>query len=111
MNGRTRRPLSSLNRKARSNLHVKLKRISVFCGSRHGIRPSYADAARALGEAFLRRRIGLVYGGGGVGIMGTVSETLKNGGGEIIGVIPPGSPGSRGWTCRYRRPQDRPFDA
>lgn len=83
-----RPPLLSRNRKARSNLHVKLKRISVFCGSRHGTRPSYANAARALGQAFLRRSIGLVYGGGGVGMMGTVSETVKNGGGEIIGVIP-----------------------
>lgn len=65
-----------------------LKRVSVFCGSRDGIRPSYAEAAQALGRAFLDRSIGLVYGGGGVGLMGRISETVKNGGGEIIGVIP-----------------------
>jgi hypothetical protein len=41
-----------------------------------------------LGRALLQRRIGLVYGGGGVGLMGKISDTLKNGGGEIIGVIP-----------------------
>jgi uncharacterized protein (TIGR00730 family) len=65
-----------------------LKRISVFCGSRNGIRPSYAQAAQLLGRALLQRGIGLVYGGGGVGLMGTISQTLKDGGGEIIGVIP-----------------------
>jgi len=65
-----------------------LKRISVFCGSRDGIRPSYGEAARILGQAFLRRGIGLVYGGGGVGMMGRISDTVKNGGGEIIGIIP-----------------------
>jgi uncharacterized protein (TIGR00730 family) len=65
-----------------------LKRISVFCGSRDGIRPSYADAAHALGLALLKRRIGLVYGGGAVGLMGRISETVRSGGGEIIGVIP-----------------------
>jgi len=36
----------------------------------------------------LAREIGLVYGGGGVGMMGTISETVKSGGGEIIGIIP-----------------------
>jgi uncharacterized protein (TIGR00730 family) len=46
------------------------------------------DAARALGSALIRRGTGLVYGGGGIGLMGRLSETVKNGGGEIIGVIP-----------------------
>lgn len=67
---------------------VNLKRISVFCGSRDGKSPSYADAAHALGSALLSRGIGLVYGGGGVGMMGRISDTVKAGGGEIIGVIP-----------------------
>jgi len=67
---------------------VNLKRISVFCGSRDGKSPSYAEAAHALGHALLSRGIGLVYGGGGVGMMGRISETVKAGNGEIIGVIP-----------------------
>ena len=67
---------------------VKLKRIAVFCGSRVGTRLSYAEMASALGCAFIERQIGLVYGGGGVGLMGRISDTLKNGGGEIIGIIP-----------------------
>jgi len=65
-----------------------LKRISVFCGSRDGSRSSYVQAAEALGRALLQRGIGLVYGGGGVGMMGRISETVKSGGGEIIGIIP-----------------------
>ena len=65
-----------------------MKRISVFCGSRDGSRSSYVQAAEALGQALLQRGIGLVYGGGGVGMMGRISETVKSGGGEIIGIIP-----------------------
>ena len=65
-----------------------MKRISVFCGSRDGSRSSYVQAAEALGRALLQRGIGLVYGGGGVGMMGRISETVKSGGGEIIGIIP-----------------------
>ena len=65
-----------------------MKRIAVFCGSRDGAKPAYAETASSLGRALLQRRIGLVYGGGGVGLMGRISDTLKDGGGEIIGVIP-----------------------
>src|SRR5215813_12361929 len=65
-----------------------MKRISVFCGSRDGVRPAYTAAAHDMGHALLSRGIGLVYGGGGVGMMGRISETVKAGGGEIIGVIP-----------------------
>jgi uncharacterized protein (TIGR00730 family) len=76
------------NPQVRKSLPANLKRVSVFCGSRDGIRPSYAQAAEDLGRAFLERGIGLVYGGGGVGMMGRISETVKKGGGEIIGIIP-----------------------
>src|SRR5947207_11949590 len=65
-----------------------MQRVSVFCGSRDGVRSEYAAAAHALGSALLDRKIGLVYGGGGVGMMGRISETVKAGGGEIIGIIP-----------------------
>jgi uncharacterized protein (TIGR00730 family) len=65
-----------------------MKRVSVFCGSKDGARPAYTAAAQALGHALLERKIALVYGGGGVGMMGRISETVKVGGGEIIGVIP-----------------------
>jgi|ERR1051326_1115684 uncharacterized protein (TIGR00730 family) len=65
-----------------------MKRICVFCGSSTGIRSAYAEAARAMGQALLAKRIGLVYGGGNVGLMGTIADSVMQGSGEVIGVIP-----------------------
>jgi uncharacterized protein (TIGR00730 family) len=65
-----------------------LTRICVFCGSSAGVRPAYAKAAREVGAALARRKIGLVYGGGSVGLMGAVADAALAGGGEVIGVIP-----------------------
>jgi uncharacterized protein (TIGR00730 family) len=53
-----------------------------------GARPEYADAARSLGRLLAERRIGLVYGGASVGLMGTVADAVLAAGGEVIGVIP-----------------------
>ena len=63
-------------------------RICVFCGSRPGGRPEYLDTARRLGSLMAARGIGLVYGGGHVGLMGTVADAVLKAGGEVIGVIP-----------------------
>jgi uncharacterized protein (TIGR00730 family) len=65
-----------------------MNRICVFCGSSDGARPIYKDAARRLGVALARRRVGLVYGGGRVGLMGAVADALMAEGGEVVGVIP-----------------------
>jgi uncharacterized protein (TIGR00730 family) len=65
-----------------------VRRICVFCGSNPGGRPEYADAAREMGVALVERGIGLVYGGGGVGLMGIVADTVMHAGGEVIGVMP-----------------------
>lgn len=65
-----------------------MKRICVFCGSNGGLRPAYTEAARAMGLALARRGIGLVYGGGRVGLMGTVADAVLREGGEVIGIIP-----------------------
>ncbi|MBF2051386.1 MAG: TIGR00730 family Rossman fold protein [Leptolyngbya sp. IPPAS B-1204] len=62
--------------------------ICVFCGSSFGIRPAYRHAAQAMGTALVERGIGLVYGGGQVGLMGLVADTVMAAGGEVIGVIP-----------------------
>ncbi len=67
-----------------------MKRICVFCGSSSGNKPEYAAAAREMGRALAERKIGLVYGGGGVGLMGTVADACLAAGGEVIGVIPRG---------------------
>jgi uncharacterized protein (TIGR00730 family) len=65
-----------------------LRRICVFCGSNAGRRPEYAEAAREMGRVLVDRGLGLVYGGGKVGLMGIVADTVLAGGGEVIGVIP-----------------------
>ncbi|MCC6179465.1 MAG: TIGR00730 family Rossman fold protein [Chloroflexi bacterium] len=65
-----------------------LGRICVFCGSRSGTRPEYVELARRLGETLVRHRIGLVYGGASVGLMGAVADAVLRGGGEVVGVIP-----------------------
>jgi uncharacterized protein (TIGR00730 family) len=64
------------------------QRLCVFCGSSPGSDPAYRAGAVALGQALLARGIGLVYGGGRVGLMGVIAETVLAGGGEVIGVIP-----------------------
>ena len=65
-----------------------MKRICVFCGSSPGARPEYVQAARALGEALVRRQIGLVYGGARVGTMGALASAVIGSSGEVIGVMP-----------------------
>jgi len=67
-----------------------VKRICVFCGSATGGHPAYTAAARELGTELARRRIGLVYGGGSVGLMGVLADTALALGAEVIGVIPRG---------------------
>src|SRR5687767_8417885 len=65
-----------------------LARICVFCGSSRGSRPEYLRAARGLGALLAERKIGLVYGGGNVGLMGELADAALAAGGEVIGVIP-----------------------
>jgi uncharacterized protein (TIGR00730 family) len=62
--------------------------LCVYCGSRHGEREAYGAAARALGAAIGARGWQLVYGGGRVGLMGTVADATLAAGGRVIGVIP-----------------------
>lgn len=62
--------------------------ICVYCGSRHGARPAYTAAARALGAAIGMRGWQLVYGGGKVGLMGEVADATLAHGGRVVGVIP-----------------------
>lgn len=65
-----------------------MKRICVFCGSSTGVRPSYARTAVKLGKILAKRQIGLVYGGGNVGLMGLIADSVLEHGGDVIGVIP-----------------------
>ena len=65
-----------------------MKRICVFTGSSPGARQEYAEAAKNLGKLLVNENIQLVYGGGDVGLMGIVANTVMQEGGEAIGVIP-----------------------
>ena len=61
--------------------------VAVYCGSRPGADPAFADAARTTGETLARRGIAVVYGGGSVGLMGLVADAALEAGGEVHGVI------------------------
>ena len=65
-----------------------MKRIAVFCGSRTGKAPVFAERTRVLGQALVRRGLGLVFGAGHIGLMGVLADAVRNAGGETIGVIP-----------------------
>ena len=65
-----------------------MKRIAVFCGSSKGFSEDYSKQAILLGEYFSRNQIGMVYGGGKIGIMGVIADTMITHKGEVIGVIP-----------------------
>ena len=62
--------------------------ICVYCGSRPGANPTYADAARAVGRWIGQRGGQLVYGGGRNGLMGLVADSTMQAGGRVVGVIP-----------------------
>ncbi len=62
--------------------------VCVFCGSKVGGDPRYEHAAVALGRELARRGTGLVYGGGAVGLMGVLADTVMAAGGAVSGVIP-----------------------
>ncbi|RYI90201.1 MAG: TIGR00730 family Rossman fold protein, partial [Acetobacteraceae bacterium] len=65
-----------------------IRSVAVFCGSRHGSNPAHAAAAQAMGKALAEAGMALVYGGGGVGLMGVVAEAAIAAGGRVHGVIP-----------------------
>ena len=65
-----------------------MRRVCVYAGSNPGSHTAYADAARALASTMAARGIGLVYGGGKVGLMGVLADTMLGAGGEAIGVMP-----------------------
>lgn len=62
--------------------------ICVFCGSSHGADPVFTEAARQFGTAIAREGFNLVFGGGGVGLMGEVATSVAKGGGRVLGIIP-----------------------
>ena len=65
-----------------------MKSICVFCGSSTGSNSKYVAAARQLGELIAQKKMSLVYGGGNVGLMGEIANSVLENRGEVIGVIP-----------------------
>lgn len=65
-----------------------IKSICVFCGSSAGADPRHIEAASRFGKRLAERNVTLVYGGGHVGIMGTLAEAALSAGGRVVGVIP-----------------------
>jgi uncharacterized protein (TIGR00730 family) len=65
-----------------------LQNICVYCGSGAGVNPAYAEGARAFGRILAASRIGLVYGGGSLGLMGELARSVLKAGGHVTGVIP-----------------------
>ena len=75
----------AMNRMEKSS---KIGKICVYCGSGPGTDPAFVAAARAFGAILAKNGIGLVYGGGGVGIMGALAHSVHEHGGEVTGIIP-----------------------
>ncbi len=70
------------------NNHAINRNICVFCGSGNGAKPIYTKAARALGRDLAEANLGLVYGGGGLGLMGEVARSVLKFDGRVTGIIP-----------------------
>ena len=62
--------------------------LAVFCGSKNGSNPLYKQHTIQLGKLLAKHTITLIYGGGNVGIMGTIADEVMSNGGKVIGVIP-----------------------
>jgi uncharacterized protein (TIGR00730 family) len=67
---------------------AEIRSICVYCGSSAGKDPIHLATARRLGELLARERIRLIYGGGGIGLMGALAHAAMEAGGEVTGVIP-----------------------
>lgn len=76
-----------------------LAKVCVYCGSGTGTNPVYSDAAVTLGRALAEADIQLVYGGGSIGLMGTLARAVLDAGGSVTGIIP-----------RFLQNRERPVD-
>jgi uncharacterized protein (TIGR00730 family) len=83
----THLPMQKKQTQSTKRTHA-VRNICVYCGSGKGNNPAYAEAARALGRSLAEHDIGLVYGGGGMGLMGEVARATLDAGGRVTGIIP-----------------------
>ena len=69
---------------------MTIQRIAVYCGSKIGLSDAYQVMARELAMTLVDERVELVFGGGKVGLMGVLADTVLAHGGKVTGVIPSG---------------------
>jgi uncharacterized protein (TIGR00730 family) len=81
------------------NESSRLGSVCVYCGSSDTVEPSYLTDAHAIGESFAKAGLKLVYGGGGVGLMGAAARGAHAAGGAVLGIIP-----------SFLRGREQPFD-
>ena len=65
-----------------------MRRVCVFCGSSNGQNKTIIESANFFGRLLAKSNLGLVYGGGGIGLMGIIADAVLDAGGEVIGVLP-----------------------
>ena len=66
----------------------EIRKVCVYCGSSPGTDPAYVKAAQEFGRILAEAKVGLIYGGGAVGVMGAVAYSVLDHGGEVTGIIP-----------------------
>lgn len=82
------RPMKRKKSAAKPRPAHGVRNICVYCGSGKGTNPAYEAAARILGKSMAENDIGLVYGAGGLGLMGEVARATLGAGGRVTGIIP-----------------------
>ena len=65
-----------------------IKAVCVYCGSGPGTNPKFVETARTFGRSLAENQIRLIYGGGSIGLMGAIAESVVDNGGQITGIIP-----------------------
>ncbi len=81
------------------NVSSRLGSVCVYCGSSNDVEPSYITDAYAIGQSFAQAGLKLIYGGGGVGLMGAAARGAHSAGGAVLGIIP-----------TFLRGREQPFD-
>ncbi|UPT64729.1 MAG: TIGR00730 family Rossman fold protein [Hyphomonadaceae bacterium JAD_PAG50586_4] len=79
---------------------AKVRSVCVYCGSSETTKPEYLDLATRFGTTLAEQGLRLVYGGGGVGLMGRCAKAASDAGGEVLGIMP-----------RFLEQRERVFDA
>lgn len=67
---------------------AKIKSVCLFCGSSNAADPAFLDGAAEFGRQMAQARVRLVYGGGGVGLMGAAAKACQAAGGRVLGIMP-----------------------